>query len=97
MKTIAIILAATFALSGCAHVQTTPVIDSKGMTPERYTALRSDTQECEAIAKKASTDGAGMALWGVLAGDYRRADALKEKERIVKRECLRGRGWSVLY
>lgn len=98
MKTIFVSL---FALSllGCAAPSNKPVVDYKAManTPEKYATLEADTKECANLAKKASTEGAGMAMWGAFAGDMRRANALEEKERVIASNCLRGRGYAVVY
>ena len=84
------------ALTACA-TSNKPVIDYKTMAPEKIASLEADTKECASLAKQASTDGVGMALLGALAGDHRQARALEEKERIIHSECLRGRGYAVVY
>lgn len=64
---------------------------------QQQQAYNSDLQECRALGKEASTEGSGMALLGALAGNYQRARAIEEKERVIVSECLKGRGHRVVY
>jgi hypothetical protein len=90
------IAAIVAGLFGCA-TQVGPVMDTSRMSQEDSQRFRVDLPQCQAIGRQASTNGAGMALLGALAGDYRRSRELEERERVVVSSCMRQRGHAVLY
>lgn len=96
MKTLLILVSAIY-LSGCAYNQkaSAPVIDTKAMPVSQAASYPRDVQECRDIQEK-SMRVSFLEAFGssdVRADERRR----EEKASAIVRECLKGRGYSVLY
>lgn len=92
-----LILASAMYLAGCAYNQKAPppVVDTKAMPASQAASYPQDVKECRTIQEKAMR----VSFLEAFGSSDVRADERRREEKAsaILRECLKGRGYSVLY
>jgi hypothetical protein len=101
-KVVTLAIVAALSLSACAteplfgptvYNFKPPVLDETKITPEQRVSFPKDLSECQTLANQSITKfEENAALYSP-----NEQTRVTEKRRAVRRACLQGRGYSVLY
>lgn len=98
MKHIIILASIIAMLTACSPAPLKPIVDHRNPQSAMYPY---DLSQCRTIAAKAVQGDSFMVLSGIFTGRSLgaggRQERMDEKERIVLKACLEGRGHKIIY